>query len=194
MSEESFKTQNRQLAFALACAGCHFAPLANDGPAVNTYTLGFLREPRQKRLVGGLDIESAGKKLIEMGIPGHVTYCFIRDAVFEEAMAAWDEVVAEFQEAAHDRRDPSLPEVSAKVVAQVLCVAVNSQDEFAKVPFVNKMRQLVSTVTSSTKQVPIPDKSSSGEANKPAPRTVVSGKGKVWTIGASKALKDHLKV
>lgn len=179
---EPFRTQNRQLAFALATAGCSFASPDQGGPAINLYTIDFLRA---KKIGVGKTLESAAADAVALGIPGVVTYLFKRDATFEKAMKAWDSMVDIHAMANHEGVEPELPEVPTEVIMQVLHThSMNLKKLVAEVPWCR--RPLVTDAQSSTREVQID--------GKPAPRNVTQGSGRVWTLGASKAIKDRLNI
>lgn len=200
---EPYKTQEKQLAFALMCAGGRFAPDEQDGPAINVYSTGFLRQSRFAKLfeavqaVRKLDIEEAATMLIEREIPGIVTYVFVRDAVFDEFIAAWDGITTTMQEADQANIRPELPRHSATVVAQVMNIAANNLAIFAQVPFMNKARQMVSDVTGTTRHNPIlnPKAGQDGAPQHlPGTQDVTTGKGRAWTIGLNAADKQRMGV
>lgn len=181
MQNAPFTTSNRQLAFALAIAGCSFAAAEDGGPAINIYTLDFLRA---RNIGKGKPIEEAAREAFERRIPGNVTYLFARDATFERTIKAWDGMHEEFQRAANEGASPILPDIAEETVAQVLFIHANSLKTLAEVPFIRT--PLVSTVNASTKEVPID--------GKPGTRKTVSGRGKIWSLGASPEIRKHLKL
>lgn len=178
---EPFSTQNRQLAFALATAGCRFQSQEEDGPAINLYTIPFLRS---RKIGVGKSLEAAAKEAYDRGIPGIVTYLFVRDETFERAIKAWDVTVEELQKADAQNRSPILDDIPAETVMKVLCIYANNLRKLAEVPFIRS--PLVGIFDAETKEVPI--------ANKPGPRRVTTGKGKIWSLGASQETKKKLKV
>lgn len=172
--QEPFTTTNRQLAYALASAGCLFATRELSGPTMNIYSIGFLRS---KKIGAGLDIEEAAKVAVAKRIPGNVIYLFERDETFYQAIKAWDATVKELQTAHAENRQPELPDIDAGTVATILCIHANNRETLDQLPFVNKA--WVSTVVSSTK-----------EENE---KTTITGQGKMWKIGA-KETRKHLNV
>lgn len=215
MKKEPYQTQERQLAFALMCAGGQFAADVDDGPATNVYSRGFLQQSRfdpiftdpktgRRRTVidsktkkeRAMTIEDAAKILIARCIPGIVTYYFVRNAVFYEFIKAWDGITEALQDADQKGERPELPTISATVTAQVMCIAANNMAIFKTVPFMNKARQMVSTVTGSSRHSPIlnPKAGQEGQpAELPGKKYTVDGMGKAWTIDAED-IKEHLKV
>lgn len=179
---EPFRTQNRQLAFALATAGCSFASPEEGGPAINLYSVDFLRA---RKIGVGKSLEAAAADAVSLGIPGIVTYLFKRDAILEKAIKAWDNMVELHAIAESEKTTPELPDVPVEVIMQVLHThSMNLKSLVTQVPWCR--RPLVTDAQSSTKEVPID--------GKPAPRNVTQGSGKVWTLGASKAIKDRLNI
>lgn len=185
LTSPPFSTQNQQLAFALMLAGCQFAGWDNGGPAQNLYTIGFLRA---RKIGVGQDIETAAIRAVEAKIPGIVTYFFQRTKTLEDAIAAWDLMVDEFRKAEADERPPITPDVSTAATMQVLFIRANSVKEFQKLPFMRPA--LVSNVQSTATEEPRFD----GTKQKPAGASIISGKGQVWSLGASRETKNHLNV
>lgn len=192
---EVFPNSNQALAFALAVAGCPFATAEENGPATNTYSVGFLSRPRIQAILRGLyertgrrwepgkmKIEEAIRLLIENGTHGDVTYMHKRCPIQAEVIKAWDELSDEFRNAEAEGREPNIPAISPTVVAQVLFVAANSEKEFKRVPFLNRMLQLASTLTGSTSK------------DNNTGRETTTGAGKVWSIFGSQKMKAHLGV
>jgi hypothetical protein len=177
---ECFKTNNFQLAFALATAGCTF-DTEDCGPTINLYTLGFLRD---RKIGVGKTIEEAVLEACERRIPGNVTWCFVRDEIFQKCINAWDETVEELQKADAEKRTPQFEPIDERVIMRTLCLHANNRAGFMSKIWVNA--PFISTVTSKTKEVPIKDK--------PAPRRVTVGAGKVWQLGASKETRNKLKI
>lgn len=177
-----FATTNRHLAFALLLAGCEMADHTEDGPAINTYTIGFLRQERFRSRVQGLDIEEAAKKLLNAKVPGVVSWLFVRNSIFEEAIKAWNEMADEVTKARHEGVAPQVPAVSAADTMRVLYIAQRKETDefFDKLAFMNAGRQLVSTMEGSSK------------AREDGGNTI-TGAGQVWTIGA-KDVRKHMKV
>ena len=173
-TNEPFTTTNRQLAFALASAGCLFATRDQEGPTINIYSVGFLRA---NKIGAGLDIEDAAKMAVAKRIPGNVVYLFERNATFFEAIKAWDKTAEELRNANQENREAKLPNIDAATVATVLCIHANNRETLDQLPFVN--RAWVSTVTTSTKE----------EKEK----TTISGQGKMWKIG-SKETRKHFAI
>jgi hypothetical protein len=178
--KEPFSTTNQQLAFALATAGCTFASRELEGPAQNIYTLGWLRD---RKLGTGLGIEEAAMVAFKQRKAGTVIYYFERDSIFDRAIAAWDEIVAEYQQAELDKTPPILPEISERVVMQVLCVHANNMKHYSQLPFVN--RPWVSTIES----VRTEEKGESGYWKDV--KIKVTGAGKMWKVGAKK-VREYL--
>ncbi len=134
---QPFVTQNKQLAHALAVAGCRFAESEDGGPVMNTYTPGFLRD---RRLIGNNPIsirefERAAEDAAAKRIPGIVTYFFERDDVFYRAEAAWQKMCEEISNAKIERRAPALPDISEEVVAQIMCIAAHGLKAINDAPF-----------------------------------------------------------
>lgn len=188
MSEEiqdrlQFRTQNQQLAGALLDIGCELARQDQGGPADNLYTIGFLRD---RKIGVGKPIETAVREAVRRKIPGIVTYVFKRSAKLEMAIKTWDDMVEERQKADHDSRPPIFPKVSDENVVQTIYVHALNREAFLEIPWFTD--PLISTVeVKSTRSIPL------GE-DKPAPRTVMTGRGKVWRLNSDKKIKDHLKI
>jgi hypothetical protein len=181
MDTQPFATQNKQLALALATAGVKFAHPEVGGPTQNLYSLGFLRS---RKIGKGKHIEAAVREAVERKIPGKVTYLFEHDENLERVIKGWDGIVDELQKARHEVRDPVLPNHSPLLIAQVMCVAANNVAALDELAFINT--PLCSTVTGEEKHVEI--------EGKPAPKSVFSGVGKVWSLGASRFIKDRLGI
>ena len=181
--EQSFQTQNRQLAFALMVAGCTFAPIEQDGPAMNSYTPGFVRQPQFGNLITkGMSLDAAGAVLLRNRVPGIVTYFFLKNAAFYEAYESWVALEKEFAEAKSIGREPKIPEVSAADVMRSLYVAQHRQtkESFANVVFKNRKLQIINAMTGKEES----EKDAEG-------RTIrtVEGSGAAWTIGSKSAKK-----
>lgn len=181
--KEPFRTNNRQLAFALANAGCKFAPQdkENAGPAQNLYTLAFLRA---NKIGVGKTMDEAVDICLRNKIVGNVTYLFVRDEVFEKAIRAWNKIHASWVEADARGEVHPVPDIAPEVVMQVLFLYANNLAKLAEVPWFN--RPLLSDVTTSTKTEAIP--------GKPGSRKVTTGSGRIWQHRASQATKRHLKL
>lgn len=177
-----FKTQNAQLAAALLDVGCELARQDAGGPAENLYTIGFLRD---RKIGVGKPIETAVREAVAKKIPGIVTYIFKRSELLERAIGWWDALVEEMQLADHESRPPILPEVSNEhIIASIYIHAINRR-AFLELPWFND--PLVSTIgVKSQRSIPIPDK--------PAPKQVITGSGKIWRLNSPKSIKSHLKV
>ncbi len=131
----------------------------------------------------GKTVDEAAQILHAAGITGTVEYLFLRDAVFQEAIAASDEMVEMHEAAKAAGREMRMPNISAKVVMQVLFARECSMEAFQSLPFKNRMRQLASVGTASE---------TTDEATGKR-----SGKGtdcKIWSIFGSPELKRDLKV
>lgn len=174
-----FQTQNRQLAFALASAGCEFAPQSAGGPAINTYTLGFLRS---RRIGVGKTIDAAAKEAADRKIPGIVSYIFKRTPKLEEAIAHWDRIVDEFRRAEAEERAPRGEDLTLKQQVEAAYYFAHNSKEFANVPWFNS--PLISTIEASTSEV---------KTAGPDPKKVTRGKGKIWSLGASEEFKNQLR-
>ncbi len=180
---------NEQLAFALAICGVEFAGIEEGGPAVNSYSQGFLRQHHFRARFTGMSLTEAAQLCVKMGIHGNVTYLFRRSAISEEVIKAWDEMAQERRNADAENRAPGMPTISPTAMAQVLFVAANSVEEFRKVPFVNRMGQVASTMEGSSRSEAI---TRDGEAL-PGQREIQEHSGKVWSI-FGKNVREHLKV
>lgn len=150
------------------------------GPTTNVYTIPFLRS---RKIGVGKTFDAAAIEADRRRIPGHVTYFFVRDETFQVAIKAWDETVQAFQEAEQFGQTPVLPEVDTETVMRVLCVAANSQANFQRLAFIR--RPICSDISAETREEEIKDK--------PGKKSLISGKGKVWTAGAAN-IKKKLNV
>lgn len=186
--DQIYRCPNRQLAFALAICGAEFAEIQDGGPAANVYTPGFFQQQRFKAQYSGsgMTLNDAAIAMVKRGVPGHVTYAFKRSSIVERVIAAWDAMAKERTQADADGRAPEMPTIPVDLMAQTLFVAANSTEEFAKVPFVNRMMQLASTMDGRASSEPI--------AGTPGERTTIEGSGKVWSIFGSEKLREHLNV
>lgn len=151
---------NRKMGEAMVTAGIPFDK--DQGPAINSYTPGFLRDRRIISAAGigtyrfeQLVIETAerGARLAEMGkneneCTGSVTYVFERTKEAESFIAAWDAMAElirghrEWEKLSDDEKAEStppqaMPVISAEVVAKVLCMHANNLGLIAKLPYVN---------------------------------------------------------
>lgn len=180
---QPFVTQNRKLAEALALAGCSWASEEDGGPTRNIYTAGFLRDRKllPNEQVTLAKFEQAAKSAESRRVPGIVSYYFVRDKTFRDAEGAWQAVALEIQRAELASEPPKLPDISAEVVAQVLCIAANSAKHLADAPFLNPawVTTLSGTKTKS-------DTSESGFS--------ISGTGKAWPLNATKEVREKLGI
>lgn len=188
--DEYYSCPNRELARALAIAGVPFAPQKFGGPAVNTYSLGFVRQPRFKGRFAGKNLTDSAADCVAAKIHGDVTYRFVRGPLLDEVIAVWDAMAKERTQATADGRDPQMPSIPTAAIVQTLFVAANSEDEFRKVPFVNRMMQLASTMDGKSSDEPIEQNGK----ELPGRRTNVEGAGRVWSIHGSDKMKKHLEV
>lgn len=216
---EIFPTQNRDLAFALALAGVPFAPLEIEGeptgPASNTYTPAFFRQERfmrdakdasgravRRSIFAGMDLDACALACASgrypIGFPlkqgrriaGHVTYFFQKGPKFSEAYPAICAREEEKEKAEKEGRPQVVPEIPAGIVAVVMWIASQSEKSFLNTPFVNRALTMCNTMSGNSREEPM-----EGELAKSGiKKTVYEGSGKVWTAGASKATKDHLKI
>lgn len=170
---EYFSTQNRRLAFALATAGCQFAPK----PTVNLYTIEFLRS----RGIGvGLTPEEATKVAAAKKIPGIVTYFFVRSDLLMEAIDAWDKMAKEAKEAKAEGREEGLPaDVTTEHIMQTLYVFSRNSKALSELAWLSP--PLVSTVAAA-------------KVGADGSYSIVNGQGKVWSTNASKEVREHLKL
>ncbi len=187
--DEIFAMPNEQLAFALAVCGVEFAGIEEGGPAVNSYSAGFLRQHHFKARFTGMSLTEAAQLCVKLGIHGNVTYLFRRSAISEDVIKAWDGMAQERRDSAEEGRAPEMPTISPTAMAQVLFVAANSTEEFRKVPFINRMAQVASTMDGTARTEAI---MSGGEAL-PGQREIREASGKVWSI-FGKSVREHLKV
>lgn len=195
-----FSTSDKKLAAALATAGCAFLPISatpgvEGGPASNVYTPGFLRD--RKVIEGQVPItefEDGVAQLVARRIPGHVTYHFIRDAIFDRAIAAWDALVDEMVKARNENRAPKLPQISEETVMEVLYLHRMNEREFARVPFIKRPECAIGLAMTSEEPLPNHDPDTRKEAHLPVSRTRVKGSMKRWTLGCSQEMRDNLKL
>jgi hypothetical protein len=181
---EYFSTNNRQLAFALATAGCTFAPQIKNspGPATNLYSLGFLRS---KAICKGLSMEQAVDKLVSLKIPGNVTYNFVRNDTFAEAIKAWDKAVENIAFAQDNNTEIQTGAHSVAHIMEILCIHANNSVGLANdLPWLSS--PLLSDVAAHSKDHEV--------SGKPDPRVVTEGKGKIWSRNASKETKEKLGI
>lgn len=177
-----FYTQNAQLAFALVSAGATLLGQP-DGPCQNVYSLPLLRQLKATsgaavyRALDGKTLEAGALEAFNRGLPGHVTYFFVRNELLELAIAAWDAMANEFQLAKAQQRPPIVPAVDPVKVMQSAYIMAQNRGDFARLPFFN--RPMVTTV----------------EAQKTGEGDTVSysGCGSTWTVGASDHLRSRIK-
>lgn len=166
-----FSTQNRRLAFALATAGCQLAPK----PTQNLYTVDFLRS----RGIGvGLTPEEAAKVAMAKKIPGIVTYFFVRSDLLMEAIKAWDDMAKAAKEAKEKGEEDIAPKVATVQVMEVLYVFSRNSKALSELAWLSP--PLVSSVAVAKTGTP--------------ENYTMTGKGKVWTVGASQQIREHLKL
>lgn len=178
---EAFRTQNEQLAFALATAGCRWDE-EDGGPMMNIYSLDFLR---QRKIGIGKSIDEAVQEAVDKQIPGKVIYFFVRDELFNRCIHAWDTTADELSKSDNERRDPVFEKlVGEENIMQILCVHSANRRNLRKKVW--DRAAFIAAVNSKTREVPI--------KGRPAPRQVTEGVGKVWQLGASKAVRDKLKI
>lgn len=187
--DQPFATQNKPLAFSLLLAGCTLAPAEQGGPAINRYTIGFVRNRRDCQ---GMHLEEAAKDLYTRKIEGHVSWLFVKNATFDKAINAWEEIVDKLRQAASQEIEPKLPDIPTEVVMQVLCIRQNSVEEFNKLAFVNRMSQWASTAHATLRDEPMKD--NKGETMPGLKKTVAKGGGLEWSIFGSDEMKKHLGV
>lgn len=185
-----FTTTNRQLAFALATCGCKFAGQDQEGPAIQIYSVGFLRS----RGIGkGKDVHKAVDEAISRKIVSNtIKYSFVRDHLFERCIKAWDGTVDMMQLHADKGLDAEFnPPVSEEDMMQILCVHANNCKKMAdELPWINK--PLVTDMTTSARSVPVTDPKSGEQL--PGAKEIVTGKGRIWTHRPSQRIVDKLKL
>lgn len=178
---EPFATENRQLAFALLTAGCELLPREEGGPAVNVYTVGVLR---QRKVGTGKTLEAAALEAHQREIPGHVKYLFLRNELLERCVKKWDWTVNAIRMAREEGVDPVLDDIKEEHIIQTMCVAANNQKAFAKIAFIR--RPLCSDIDAKVEETEVP--------GKPGRKTTITGKGRIWTAGCSKAIREKLNL
>lgn len=187
--DQPFACPNKALAFSLLLAGCKLAPAEQGGPAINRYTVGFVRDRRD---CAGMHIEEAAKWLYAKKVPGHVSWLFVRDAIFNRAIGAWDAEVDKMRVAKDTGEPYSAPDISPEIVMQVLCVRQNSVEAFNTLAFANRMSQIASTSTVSFSTEALKD--DRGNTMPGLEKKHAKGSGKEWSIFGSDEGKKHLGV
>jgi len=182
-----FYTGNAQLAFALIMAGVELLPQRDEegrvqGPTTNVYTVNVLRDlaKRGLHIAAALQrkpLEESAAEAVKLGLPGTVTYFFVRNELCERCIKAWDVMADEFQKANHEGREPNIPPVDPIAVMQTAYVIAQSRAKFATLPFINTA--LVSTVDASHVK--------EGETHR------YKGAGAIWSLGASDRIKSKVK-
>ncbi len=134
---EPFTTTNKQLALALITAGCKFASFESGGPAINHWTPATARE---RRIITGKVFpevfEQAVMRATDAKISGQVTYCIVRDSIWESAIKEWDKWVDEFEMAEKQKRSPMLPGLTAEQVIQACYFRLHNERDMEPVAFV----------------------------------------------------------
>lgn len=170
-NSQIFTTQNRALAIALMTAGCTLHQSEAEGPCSNIYTVGKLRA------IGmggqGLSIEQAAIKAVNAKKPGIISYFFVRDEELEKAIKAWDSTVAKLNSAAGFTE-----ELSTEQIMTVACIHENNRKLAKELPWLRPA--LVSDVSSNSKK--------DGE------KEMISGSGRVWSLGCSEETRKKLKL
>lgn len=180
-NDNEFPTNNQQLAFALATAGCELVKVEN------LYTVGFLRT---NPVFKGMQVEQAVKFAMDRRIPGQMFYFFKRNEMLNRCVKAWDEIVDELRKAEQEGTAPILPQPPEEVIMQILCVHINNSSRMKEeLPFCHA--PLIAVTKADIKEEPLYD--DKGEV-KPGRKIVIKGAGKVWRLGASNATRARLKL
>lgn len=170
-NSQIFTTQNRALALALMTAGCTLHQSESEGPVSNLYTVGKLRE------IGmggqGLSIEQAAIKAVNAKKPGILSYFFVRDEELEKAIKAWDSVVAKLNSGSAITED-----LSTEQIMTVVCIHENNRKLAKDLSWIRPA--LVSDMSSNS--------------NKDGDKQMISGAGRIWSLGCSKETRDKLKL
>lgn len=192
----------RKIAEAMITAGIPFAEPEQGGPCLNSYTPGFLRD---RGIIGkaGIGMPAFEKKVIETHerqIAGHVTFFFQRTTEAENFIKAWDETAEsikrhrayeELSDAERKTTDAPrpLPDISAEVVAQVLCIHAANTENRRKLMFVNA--PICDTLTGNFEQG-----ETKGGAKECATGLAIgeaTGGGKIWSTDLPNVSADPTK-
>jgi len=207
MNDATFKTSDRDLALALATAGCTLEPQESGGPTLNLYTPQMLRHWGYLRgavsisefeavvttcTTGGAlpDGRRIGKRL------GTVIYSFVRDETFNRAHGEWDKCANEYIEAANEKREPK-PRGAELTPEQIMQAAHGMRmnvERLKKLGWCNTPQCAIGGFEAS--EVPIPSLNTVTKQKSHQGVTKKQGKGnmKQWTLGCSQELRDKLKL
>lgn len=150
---------NRKLAEAMISAGIPFANHDEGGPCQNHYTPALLRDRGWAK--GDLPPKAFEERVLAVAqsgavnAAGTVVFLFERSAEAEALIKAWDETAQAVrlarewagmppEQKAMVQPPPALPDLSASIVAQVLCLHANNmklmpQIIFSRAPICNMM-------------------------------------------------------
>ncbi len=149
---------NRRLAEGMITAGIPFATPDEGGPCLNYYTQGLLKDRGWAK--GPLPNKAFEERVLAVAqsgatnAAGHVVFFFERTAEAQSFVKAWDataELVKQHHEwetmppeerAKQDKAPDPIPNISAEVIAQVLCLHANNmkllpQIIFSRAPICN---------------------------------------------------------
>jgi hypothetical protein len=199
VGQHAFTTQDGELALSLITAGCTFAPVAAGGPAQMHFTPDICRNrwvtqrdasgqkvrvPLLKTPASPEEFEIAVMRAVKMDIPGVITWYFVRDEVFREAMEMHDRLAKEASEAARDGRAMSLPPFSTLTEAAAIMLVCyirrcNEQD----MPTHARLRPPNLAVGDVRKTV-TPKEGVPGEVLEQMSYTATGG-GRIWSLNLS---------
>lgn len=190
-----FQTRDAQLALALINAGCQYAPQNDQGPAENIYTPADMRSKGMltKGEASIQDFEAAVTVAVQKKRKGLVTFFIVRDAVFQRAIKAWDDMAEEFEKASNENRAPVVAEIDEATAMRVAYMLRMNAERVRDIPFVRT--PILSTLEGSSADIPVANRTAGvREAHAPGAKTRTTGSGAMWTLGLSDEKKRRLGI
>ncbi len=199
--QQPFTTTDGELALSLITAGCQFAAVEEGGPAQQHWTPDTCRNrwitvrqlDGQKTRISLLkqitethrgddpvDFERAVMRAEKLRVPGIVTYYFLRDAVWQEAMEAHDKMVKEAQDAALQNRPMVFPEMTAAQIMAVCYARRCNEKDFPGYAWVRPVNLALGDV----RKTVTPKEGVPGEVLEQMSYRAAGG-GKIWSINLS---------
>lgn len=202
MKDEPFQTNNRRLAEALITAGCTLAPREKNGPSMNIYTAGKLRDLRivkpDHRLTEK-ELEIYTLQAVDRKKEGDVFVLFEQNAMLGRCIKAFDDIeetiklsrewekMDDGERLENEKLKPGpIPDIPEEVVMQVLSLHSETRKAWPKIAWANPA--LCSTVAGDF--VPSGDETRTG-----VPAGTHKGKSaRVWSIHLNNEDRAHMKL
>lgn len=223
MRDDTFKTNDWDLALNLATAGCTLEAQESGGPTLNIYTPDLLRHWGYIRgAVSIPDFEAVVTVCVNGGILpdgrrirkrlGNVIFAFERNETFNRAHGEWDKCANEYMEAANEKREPAPrgsgiipankkpelftpePALTPEQIMQAAHCRRMNVEKLNKLGWCNAPMCAIGGLQS--REIPIESTNPITKQKSHQGVTKCQGTGhmKQWTLGCSQEMRDMLKL